>query len=101
MARSRFPMDQGSVLSRPRERGSQMVTLIVTTSPSWRSEDALYIPRIQKRMTITKRSPGAVLLGGLTLVLCLMAGSAHGQNPAWPQFRGPDSNPVGSNQRLP
>src|SRR5262249_10238833 len=44
--------------------------------------------------------PGRGQLGGPTLMLCLV-GLAHGQNPAWPQFRGPDSNPVGSNQRLP
>ena len=26
---------------------------------------------------------------------------AHSQKPVWPQFRGPDSNPVGSHPRLP
>ena len=54
------------------------------------------------QMTITKRSPaGHVQLGGLAFLLCLMVHPAHSQNPVWPQFRGPDSNPVGSHQRLP
>ena len=37
----------------------------------------------------------------LAFLLCLMVHPAHTQNAVWPQFRGPDSNPVGSHQRLP
>ena len=34
---------------------------------------------------------------GLTILLAL---TAHAQNVAWPQFRGPDSNPVGTHAKL-
>ena len=37
----------------------------------------------------------ALLFGSLAMSLV-----AHGQNIAWPQFRGPDSNPVGAHARL-
>lgn len=39
----------------------------------------------------------------LTLIACavvLAAGVLRGEEIAWPQFRGPDSNPVGTNPRL-
>ena len=37
---------------------------------------------------------------GLACALLLSAHAAHGQDVAWPQFRGPDSNPVGAHARL-
>ena len=37
---------------------------------------------------------------GLICALLLLAHTVHGQNIAWPQFRGPDSNPVGAHTRL-
>jgi len=43
------------------------------------------------------------LLTRLTFLACaalLTATTIHGQNINWPQFRGPESNPVGTNTRL-
>lgn len=37
---------------------------------------------------------------GPACVLLLASLTVHGQQIAWPQFRGPDSNPVGANARL-
>ena len=37
---------------------------------------------------------------GLACALLLSAHTVHGQNIAWPQFRGPDSNPVGAHKGL-
>lgn len=37
---------------------------------------------------------------GLACVLFLTALTVQGQDSTWPQFRGPDSNPVGTNARL-
>jgi outer membrane protein assembly factor BamB len=37
---------------------------------------------------------------GLACVLLLASRAAHGQTMSWPQFRGPDSNPVGAHARL-
>jgi hypothetical protein len=37
---------------------------------------------------------------GLLGALLLMAVTVYGQDLAWPQFRGPDSNPVGTHARL-
>lgn len=39
-------------------------------------------------------------LAGLACVLFLASAAVHGQNLAWPQFRGPDANPVGAHTRL-
>jgi outer membrane protein assembly factor BamB len=39
-------------------------------------------------------------LAGLTCALLLSSSATHGQNLSWPQFRGPDSNPVGAHARL-
>jgi outer membrane protein assembly factor BamB len=39
-------------------------------------------------------------LAGLACALFLGLPTVHGQNIVWPQFRGPDSNPVGANARL-
>ena len=39
-------------------------------------------------------------LSGLACVLFLSSRAVHGQDSAWPQFRGPDSNPVGAHARL-
>ena len=36
----------------------------------------------------------------LLLLAALFATSAHAQDLAWPQFRGPESNPVGTHARL-
>ena len=40
-------------------------------------------------------------LVGLMCALLLTATAVYGQNLAWPQFRGPDANPVGTDARLP
>ena len=37
---------------------------------------------------------------GLACVLLLASRTVYGQDAAWPQFRGPDSNPVGAHARL-
>ena len=37
---------------------------------------------------------------GLAFALILTSLTVHGQNIAWPQFRGPDANPVGRHTRL-
>ncbi len=37
---------------------------------------------------------------GLACVLFVLSVAAYGQDIAWPQFRGPNSNPVGTNARL-
>jgi outer membrane protein assembly factor BamB len=37
---------------------------------------------------------------GLVCAMTLATGAARGDEPAWPQFRGPDSNPVSTNPRL-
>ena len=37
---------------------------------------------------------------GLMCALLLVPLTVHGQDIAWPQFRGPDSNPVGAHARL-
>lgn len=39
-------------------------------------------------------------LTGLACALLLASPTVHGQDIVWPQFRGPDSNPVGANARL-
>src|SRR5918993_292766 len=37
---------------------------------------------------------------GLMCLLLLGSAAVHGKDDAWPQFRGPDSNPVGADGRL-
>src|ERR671917_1002029 len=37
---------------------------------------------------------------GLLCAMLLISVTAHAQNMAWPQFRGPESNPVGTHERL-
>lgn len=39
-------------------------------------------------------------LAGLASVLCLSSLAVFGQDVAWPQFRGPNSNPVGTHAQL-
>ncbi len=39
-------------------------------------------------------------LAGLACALFITLPAAHGQNIPWPQFRGPDSNPVGTHAKL-
>jgi outer membrane protein assembly factor BamB len=39
-------------------------------------------------------------LAGPVCALFLLSSMVHGQNMAWPQFRGPNSNPVGAHVRL-
>jgi outer membrane protein assembly factor BamB len=39
-------------------------------------------------------------MGGLVCALLLASPTVYGQEAAWPQFRGPDSNPVGKHARL-
>ncbi len=46
-------------------------------------------------------SPFAFLRrAGLVCALCLASLTVHGQSLAWPQFRGPDANPVGAHKGL-
>src|SRR5919112_2247721 len=42
----------------------------------------------------------AALLSRLACLLLLASPAAYGNDAAWPQFRGPDSNPVGAHARL-
>ena len=37
---------------------------------------------------------------GLACLLLVVSSAAYGKDDAWPQFRGPDSNPVGAHARL-
>src|SRR5262245_5433111 len=37
---------------------------------------------------------------GLVCALVFVSATVHGQEIAWPNFRGPNSNPVGANTRL-
>ncbi|HEX8352089.1 MAG TPA: PQQ-binding-like beta-propeller repeat protein, partial [Pyrinomonadaceae bacterium] len=37
---------------------------------------------------------------GLACLLLLASRAVYGSDGAWPQFRGPDSNPVGAHARL-
>ena len=39
-------------------------------------------------------------LAGLASALCLASFTVYGQDAAWPQFRGPNSNPVGTHAQL-
>ena len=49
----------------------------------------------------TLKNPFILLrLAGLACALLLSSRSVHGQDMAWPQFRGPESNPVGTHARL-
>ena len=50
-------------------------------------------------MTVRTFSNPYILLAGLACVL-LLAPHAVGQDIVWPQFRGPDSNPVAANPKL-
>ena len=43
---------------------------------------------------------GILRVAGLASALFLLSSRVHGQEIAWPQFRGPDSNPVGAHARL-
>ena len=40
------------------------------------------------------------LLAGLAIALFLLSSPVRGQDNVWPQFRGPDSNPVAANAKL-
>src|ERR687897_3249305 len=45
--------------------------------------------------------PSLLLRGaGLACLLLLASPAVYGSDAAWPQFRGPDSNPVGAHARL-
>ena len=39
-------------------------------------------------------------VAGLACALFMASSAVHGQDIVWPQFRGPDANPVGANARL-
>ena len=55
-----------------------------------------------EQVSIRRRIDFSVLLRlvGLTCALFLWPSTGHGQDLTWPQFRGPDANPVGANPRL-
>jgi outer membrane protein assembly factor BamB len=40
-------------------------------------------------------------LSHVVLILFLASSAVHAEDSSWPQFRGPDSNPVGASARLP
>ena len=40
------------------------------------------------------------ILLNVSALLCLLSLTASAQDPGWPQFRGPESNPVGTHARL-
>jgi outer membrane protein assembly factor BamB len=42
-----------------------------------------------------------LILTGLACAVILTSGGVRGDGTAWPQFRGPDANPVSTNPRLP
>jgi outer membrane protein assembly factor BamB len=49
---------------------------------------------------LRSRSITRLSLTGLACATMLVAGVLRGEEAAWPQFRGPDANPVGTNPRL-
>ena len=49
---------------------------------------------------IVLRRGGLLRLSALVCGLLLVSLSVHGQDMVWPQFRGPESNPVGMHARL-
>src|ERR671912_104533 len=51
--------------------------------------------------TLSPKSPrNRTVTIQLFLLCALFATSVHAQDSAWPQFRGPESNPVGTHARL-
>lgn len=56
------------------------------------------IERIEEKMRIS--IPRLFWQVSSTLALLLASFTVYGQDTAWPQFRGPESNPVGANARL-
>jgi hypothetical protein len=50
---------------------------------------------------VSTRSNTRISLIGLACALMAATGAVRGDEAAWPQFRGPDSNPVSTNARLP
>src|SRR3954468_1862158 len=55
-----------------------------------------------RRPTLKKVAAPSLLLrrAGLVCLLLLASPAVYGDDAAWPQFRGPDSNPVGAHARL-
>ena len=60
-------------------------------------------PEVRLVLTIMKMKTGHIIsrLTGFVCALMLVSLPVHGQEMAWPQFRGPESNPVGTHARLP
>jgi len=50
----------------------------------------------QSKLNISRLALGTLVASALLLITV----AAHGQDLAWPQFRGPDSNPVGTHAKL-
>ncbi|MEK6280830.1 MAG: PQQ-binding-like beta-propeller repeat protein [Acidobacteriota bacterium] len=61
-------------------------------------------PMLETNRTRKNRAPRnlfiLIRLAGLAWALLLLSLPVHGQAMAWPQFRGPESNPVGRHARL-
>src|ERR1051325_7407985 len=53
---------------------------------------------VNSRKTIAL--PRQLRLAGMVWALLLAASAVHAQDVTWPQFRGPNSNPVGAHARL-
>src|SRR5882724_8824971 len=66
-------------------------TVICFGGPAW-DRRPLHTSRTVEEM---KFAPLIVSLAAATAFLCTAA------EPDWPQFRGPDSNPIGSDAKLP
>ena len=52
------------------------------------------------RKAVIDKTSGLIRLAGLACALLFASLVAYGQNPDWPQFRGAESNPVGTHARL-
>ena len=57
-------------------------------------------PKLQNNRTVYIFSVHTSLLWGLLCAVLLTPLTIHAQDLAWPQFRGPESNPVGTHARL-
>ena len=55
---------------------------------------------MSQTLAVTRNLVNLHRLAGLALVLLLPTLNLHAQDLSWPQFRGPDSNPVGAHEKL-
>src|SRR5215470_11853082 len=52
------------------------------------------------RILSPKPQLNRIVVSGLLVLSALLSTSVHAQDLSWPQFRGPESNPVGTHLRL-